>query len=240
MLTAAHCFANKLEDGTIVFDEPGKHMKIYLGSNWLYESTATRWIASYQLYPEFNFQTAKHDIAIVRMNEPVGFTVDIQPAELPACNIFSYTNEMAVFMGWGYIGIKGIQPRLNDRLKETSMKISTTRFCSRYNKTIFLCAYDPARTTCIGDSGGPVVLASSGKLIGVLSAGSTHPIFGVDCGKVAKAVRVAYYLDWIEAEKAAGFSDDTFPVHGTVPIHFTSSMIFNIIMLYHCLTAIAF
>ena len=136
-----------------------------------------------------DLQTAARDTAIIGPIRP-------HKGEAPELN-----TEVTV-TGWGKTRpVDGREPAA--QLMQVALQIQDSKTCAdRLHVTpdilnpSVLCAGAPARKTCLGDSGGPVVLAGHPNyLVGVVSWGSS------DCGTdLAPGVytRVGAYSKWIE------------------------------------------
>ncbi|XP_053675900.1 transmembrane protease serine 9-like [Anopheles nili] len=198
VLTAAHCTQDEGVEPTIV----------RLGDLDLYSSKDDRYaqqieIAEIIRHPEFNFSSAYHDVALLRLKKSVTVTDFVTPACL-------YTNDSLTFeklyaTGWDFyaevsppIVATPLDPINQDRCK----------FWYRDNKEAFrkginrmlMCAGDERLQGCPSDTGGPlqVKLLSSSRytpfVVGVAA-------LGVPCGSVTPGVyaKIPHYILWIEA-----------------------------------------
>jgi len=194
ILTAAHCFmfeANKTKYGVQLgvfnktnIDEPGQQHKE---------------IAELLLHPKWDTKTLAYDIALLKLENPVEFTDHISPICLPTTQGEKLPEPgTTVFMtGWG-LTEKG---RDSQTLKQASSVLKSDEECkkgnSQFNSDMMLCEGSKRRdqSTCIGDSGGPIVFqdpqnGGRWKQIGVTSFGPAciEPIGNGIYAKVSAAI----------------------------------------------------
>lgn len=226
-MTAAHCFTSEKEHG--------EHFKVYIGHNSLFDSPIVRWVRWYHQHILYNDSVSliKHDIALVRLNRRVEYTVitggdqDIRPATLPTCYRHDYVTEKVVIAGWGSLGIAGLPYRTHDRLQKAELVVLDQHVgdCTVARKVLHICAHLPNSSMAYGDSGGPMVLKETGEVIGILSSFTGTMVNNrlvADAMSVTIAVKISSYLDWIEDTKRTYVPGDSIfdePVHNTAPLH---------------------
>ncbi|XP_050076913.1 transmembrane protease serine 9-like [Anopheles maculipalpis] len=198
VLTAAHCTK----------DEGVEPFVVRLGDLDLYSAKDDRYVQQIEIaeiirHPEFNFNSAYHDIALLRLKKSVTVTDFVTPACL-------YTNDSLTFdklhaTGWDFyaevsppIVTTPLNPINQDRCK----------FWYRDNKEAFrkginrmlMCAGDEQLQSCPSDTGGPlqVKLLSSSRYTPFVVGVSA---LGVPCGATTPGVyaKVPHYILWIEA-----------------------------------------
>jgi len=210
VLTAMHC----LFDGNGQKHNPST-VSVIIGEHnicdGLNENGQNIVVEKYVERSDYNTQTLKNDIALLRLSKDIKFTDNIKPACLPT-STKAYTNVMATVSGWG--GIVGYSPAQQNsvqqktacKLKSTSIKIldNASDQCTQETggeSTSQICAFGEKTDSCQGDSGGPLTVNDGGKyvVVGVVSYGSgcAHTTPGV-------YARVSSYMDWIKTNIADG------------------------------------
>lgn len=177
-------------------------------------------------HPYYSQQNHLNDIMLLKLNESLEFTDNIQPICLPdSDNDFSHM--MATVSGWGTTRPRKIFSFLNslfdlthhiyiessrhpERLQYTEVPIMTNEECetmfnsTRYRRVIhdsMLCAgyAEGGKDSCSGDSGGPLMIRNyDGRwvLVGIVS-------HGVGCAEPnlpGVYTNVASYVDWIDSK----------------------------------------
>ncbi|XP_075978217.1 trypsin-7-like [Anticarsia gemmatalis] len=199
VLTAAHCVdtLDRIEP-TII-----RAGVVELGSNEWNPDTDVR-IAQIILNPRYTRREKYHDLALLRLEQPLQFSSNLNAICLETNDEDPRTP--LTITGWGKIS-NARDTRSNTLLKANVTAVPRGECTESYTNwrklpsgisADQLCAGDPQgiRDTCQGDSGGPLVsTAPSGhsRLVGVTS-------FGRGCGSPVPGVytRVARYLDWLE------------------------------------------
>ncbi|KAM4802507.1 plasma kallikrein [Urocitellus parryii] len=193
ILTAAHCF-----DGISLPDA----WRIYSGfvklSNITKETYFSR-IKEIIIHQKYKISEAGHDIALIKLQEPLNYTEFQKPVCLPSKNDANtiYTNCWVT--GWGFDKEKG---KIQNILQKANIPLVTNEECQkRYRDYVItnqmVCAgyKEGGKDACKGDSGGPLVCKQGGmwQLVGITS-------WGEGCGLKEQPgvyTKVAEYVDWI-------------------------------------------
>lgn len=192
VLTAAHCFTYKeVKD---IFVRVGEY-DLATANETLTNDVEVQEIRSHE---DYDPSTYEHDIAILKLAEPVKYSIYTQPICLPLPSQ-DFTNTIAIVSGWGSVSFGG---PMSDVLLEVPVPIWEQAECvDHFEQTIFdtvQCAAAPegGKDACQGDSGGPLMSQrEDGRwvTIGIVS-------WGIRCGEKGKPgiyTRVNKYLDWI-------------------------------------------
>uniref|UniRef100_D3TS70 Salivary expressed trypsin n=1 Tax=Glossina morsitans morsitans TaxID=37546 RepID=D3TS70_GLOMM len=163
VLTAAHCiFAN------VVFT-------VRAGSNSYQKNGQTRKAKRVIINKRFNIKTMDCDIALIRLRSPFTLNTNVQPI-----SVAKFTRKLPpklVVSGWGLINETSTTPS-NDLMFVTISPVIRSECQKIYGKSIItknmLCAADPKKDACIGDSGGPLFFGN--EQFGIVS-------FGVGCAR---------------------------------------------------------
>lgn len=192
LLTAAHCFAGqKLRNLLVLVGDDNTTSAVDT------PYTATYRIAQVTLHPEFVFNEAEHDIAIVKTFDTIEFNEGVNVVCLPfkfATNDFA--NEIVEVLGWGTMEFSG--PKA-EKLMKVKLSVITNEKCLERGMNVNdtnLCTYSVGKDSCQYDSGGPLLFENSSNdrmyLVGIVSRGkscaSKYPSVNV---------RVTKYLNWI-------------------------------------------
>lgn len=194
ILTAGHCVDGF--DGIDVF--LGAHNVREQYEEGRVEQTAAEFFA----HPDYNPSTIKNDIGLVRLPKPVNFTDTIRPICLP-----SYSEEDEKFAGldapasgWGKPtdDATSISPVLREVVTETITNLACKFELITISATNICISGKGGKSTCNGDSGGPLHLIMDDgryKQIGITSFGL---VFGCELGLHAAFTRTTSYLEFIE------------------------------------------
>ncbi|XP_034730134.1 complement C1r subcomponent-like [Etheostoma cragini] len=167
--------------------------------------------ASIYIHPEFNNTNGldfNHDIALIKLQDPITFNSSVMPICLPAEGATFVTGEIGLVSGFGITNIYPLQ--LTNKLKYVQLPVVEQKTCSnsvnKLKKTRdnvpsltnnMFCVGVPegGKDSCLGDNGGPYALRDNGRFwaAGIVS-------WGVDCGKQGTYgvyTRVTNYMDWI-------------------------------------------
>jgi len=194
VLTAAHCAKDASE------------MRIMLGAHEIKEESEegrieviTRDFFTHENYNTINLH---NDLALVHLPEPVTFTDTIRPVCLPTWSDWEtiWAEELVQASGWGKPTDQATS--VSPVLREVTVDVIKNRVCAlQYptviNKNIICISGHDGKSTCSGDSGGPIHLVTDGifKQLGITSFGSS---LGCEIGMHAGFTRVASFLEWIE------------------------------------------
>ncbi|KFB40341.1 AGAP002432-PA-like protein [Anopheles sinensis] len=201
ILTAAHCAYNS-PDSTVPI--PGGVVIVGAHNRMIEEPSQQRITftsAGIIGHPGYTLTNIRHDIAVIRLDEPIVYTDRVQPVRLPAR---SDTRSFAGFIGTvsGFGIYDTANPRLSDVLNYAANPVMTNADCldqwpPEFIEDQNIChSGDGGRGACNSDSGGPLTVPDGGSLqVGVVSFGAG----GCDGGIPTVFMRVSYYLDWIEA-----------------------------------------
>jgi len=195
VLTAAHCAQDATE------------MTIMLGAHNVREASepgrleiVTRDFFTHPKWSSFNIH---NDLALVHLPEKVTFSDTIRPVCLPSYSDAgdAMAHVPAVASGWGKPSddASGISPVLREVDTETITNLACALQFLTVNKNIICISGKDGKSTCNGDSGGPLHVVNGGVYtqIGITSFGSA---MGCELGFHAAFTRTASYLEWIETE----------------------------------------
>ncbi|XP_062559555.1 brachyurin-like [Armigeres subalbatus] len=197
ILTAAHCVQNAL-GGTAIM---GAHNRL------LTEDTQQRIAfssAGINMHPGYTSTNIRNDIATVRLNSAISFNDRVVPTSIPAAG------DSRSFAGWtgtvsGFGRTSDASTATSAVVMFTSNPIMTEADClsSWGGNTNIIQAQNiclsgaGGRSSCNGDSGGPLAVQDSGSLqVGIVSFGSAA---GCSIGMPSVYVRVSHFRDWIIA-----------------------------------------
>jgi len=139
----------------------------------------------------------------------------VSPACLPADLDVTYAGLLATVTGWGITSWEGWEegnPQEPDVLQEVNVTVTTNTECNNAWKKAnlditanMICATNDGKSSCKGDSGGPLIVPENGRqtVIGVVSFG--WPGCAVE-GLPAIYARVTEKMDWILEHTAGTFS----------------------------------
>ncbi|XP_068226303.1 chymotrypsin-2-like [Palaemon carinicauda] len=192
VLTAAHCVYGKI-DTIHVYPSAHKYPDLEDTNEYRIESNE---VIIHEKYDDFEKQ---HDIALVKLKEPVSFGSNLSPACLANENDM---HTLAVVAGWGRLNHDD-PDAIPKELMEVTLDISDHDDCkSIYEGTVditdnMICTYTVGKDACVGDSGGPLLIEAGPDTwvqVGVVS-------FGAGCAGDAPGVytRVSKYVDWIKS-----------------------------------------
>ena len=185
ILTAAHCVHGE------------KSVTVYLGVIYQTGKCCTVREEDITVHADYNPETLQYDVALINIPTNDMFAA-IRTVSLPKFSpvYATYAGDSALASGWGDIKDSG---RSASHLQWARMPIISNEVCARMASEISenrLCVDTSSQvSTCDGDSGGPLILESTGELIGVTSAVS---FMGCEAGMPALFNRVTFYLEWIK------------------------------------------
>ncbi|XP_017010562.2 serine protease 1-like [Drosophila takahashii] len=181
ILTAAHCLTTD-------------YVEINYGSNKAWNGALKQIVRreNFISYPDFGSR-AGTDIGLIR-TDPVTFTDLINKVALPSMSEQSdrFQDTWVLVCGWGgmdngnlaeLLQCMDVQIISNSECEQSYGSVASTDLCTR-----------PVggRSTCGGDSGGPMVTQDNPRLVGVITFGSGDCHSGPSGG-----TRVSDYLGWI-------------------------------------------
>lgn len=196
ILTAAHCVSS------------ARHISIHLGAHRIANDTISEPnrvvvpadLQSSVIHSGYNQLLALNDVALLRLQSSIQFSMFIQPVRLPASNSGSFVGRTVLASGWGRKYTQAGEHA--SELQWARLVVITNDDCRQSLSSIAvrettMCAIGPrAESVCNGDSGGPLVLDGyvTRTLIGVVSFGHRS---GCDLGHPQGFSRVSEYLSWI-------------------------------------------
>lgn len=195
VLTAAHCIVR--EGGSIGAGE----IDVLVGTQSLATGGSRRGVGAIVVHPQFNGNTFRHDIALLRLADPVPTSIPFQPlvsGSGPA------TGASVVATGWGATS-EGGSFQLDLRQVTLSVVSDTscrTSYGSTFQADVQMCAAGPRRDSCQGDSGGPLLWQQSGTWVqvGIVSN-------GIGCAQPAfpgQYSQLSAYPTWIRTWSSYG------------------------------------
>lgn len=159
------------------------------------------------IHPTWNPKFIRNDIALIRIPDTIEFSDTLQPIELPTKSV-SLDGKFAMATGWGKYSIgKSLMasPNISKVLRFVNVEIVNDMVCrsafpSTYTSSNVCTSGRNGKSTCMGDSGGPLIVRKKKSkkyiLIGITSFGS---IFGCNKGFPSAYTRVSSFTDWIES-----------------------------------------
>ncbi|XP_050347635.1 collagenase-like [Nymphalis io] len=193
LVTAAHCWRDR--------SNQARQFTVVLGSIRLFSGGVRINTNNVVLHGSYNTQTLNNDIAIIRINH-VGYNNNIQRIAIATGNN-DFVGAWATAAGFGKtadnVGISS-----NQAQRQVNMQVITNAVCrNTFGSSVIigstLCtATTGGRSTCGGDSGGPLWIGSGGgrRLIGITSFGSSS---GCSRGLPAGFARVTSFAPWINS-----------------------------------------
>ncbi|XP_054162364.1 proclotting enzyme-like [Oppia nitens] len=205
VLTASHCVV----EGGRVMD--ANRFRVRLGEHNIAKQTEEDAEVDYNVmkvtaHPNFEPQTFKNDVAIIKLNQKVNLNRRVYPICLPydtqILNSEDNIGRSGFIIGWGKVEFNG---NSSDKLREASIQVVSNQDCGKaFDKVIkisdeYMCAGTVGSTkdSCQGDSGGPLMQIDPNNkrfyLTGIVS-------FGRRCatpGFPGVYARVSHYLQWI-------------------------------------------
>ncbi|KAF2881476.1 hypothetical protein ILUMI_24694 [Ignelater luminosus] len=191
-LTAAHCI-DVVNEILIKYND----IKV-LGNSHIVNNSIQHDIDCYKIHSMYQVGSLVNDIALIRVKQP--FEGDYEKIISRPPRNFKYVSDSEVTaMGWGVVSYQGPLPKV---LQYVGLQLIDDDICRRitdYHSGVFInldvmvCAGENSKTSCNGDSGGPLIQRLRHQYqIGIASWGTNCMAFpGV-------YVRITTYLDWIE------------------------------------------
>jgi trypsin len=165
LLTAAHCYEAFLPGSTV-----------YIGALQRGSGAETRTVEIAAPHPDFDLSNLSNDYMLLKLDAPV---TSITPVELNTDDAVPANGDTVTSMGFGYTsedGAASLTLRGVD-LTTTSHFACTMSYLlvNRITESNMLCAGGAAddgdEDSCSGDSGGPLISATTGKQVGIVSYG---------------------------------------------------------------------
>ena len=156
------------------------------------------------LHPDYSDVTLEHDVLVIKLDGAITVT---DPVRINADYSVPSPSNILTNVGWGATSDDGYE--YPDLLQEVDLFYVPNRLCKRIadndgfslGTILFddmMCATDEGKSSCFGDSGGPLILLgaspSDDVQVGVVSWGPScaGPIPGI-------YHRLSYSYDWIES-----------------------------------------
>lgn len=168
VITAAHCLEGETADA----------IDVVVGRTRLADDIGERLpVTSFAVHPGYDSQTMNHDIAVLRLAQPIGAPQPIAPASPEEAGLAAPGLPVRV-AGWGLMG-EDVSP---DVLMQAPMTVIGPNRCRKawgndFDTGLQVCAGTPdlgVPDSCSGDSGGPLVAdgPAGARLVGIVSYGS--------------------------------------------------------------------
>ncbi|XP_067634004.1 serine protease SP24D-like [Eurosta solidaginis] len=190
VLSAAHCVSCMDSTGKFTLEDV-KEYSISAGSNNRLYGAIIAKVAEFVVHE--NYFNELHDLSILRLETPLVYSDTIKAIPLDTTEVPVGTT--VTIAGWGRQSTNGL---LAKNLQYTTEKVLSRSEC--YDKInldspdIYCLARPVNNGTCIGDSGGPAILAD--KLVAVANF-----VFRNRCGLDYPDgfAKISTHLDWIRA-----------------------------------------
>ncbi|XP_061381131.1 trypsin, alkaline B-like [Danaus plexippus] len=192
VVTAAHC---------VEYFSPSD-LRVRLGSTYVSSGGQIHVPSRITMHPQYNYRLVLNDIAVIRLQNAVTLSNQIQVARIAGPQYNLPDNTRLDVIGWGATSFNG---KPSEVLQHASVNVINQGLCAERYKNLpgsiprvtpeMICTgiLDVGgKDACQGDSGGPVVHGGN-VLVGITSWGyqCAHPTYpGVN-------VRVSSYTDWI-------------------------------------------
>ncbi|CAH2092640.1 unnamed protein product [Euphydryas editha] len=193
IITAAHCWRTA--------NTQAREFLVVLGSLRLFSGGVRIRTSNVEVHGSYNTRTLQNDVAIGTISS-VAYSNVINRIPI-ATGSNDYVGVVATAAGFGLTRDGGGIPQSQVK-RHVNMQVITNTVCRRTFGPLIvtastLCtATTGGRSTCNGDSGGPLTVGSGGsrQLIGVVSFGSAQ---GCERGLPAGFARVTSFASWINA-----------------------------------------
>ena len=203
VITAGHCVYG--------YDENGGHF-YHIRAGMVRRQSQAPWeqhrhVSEVYIHPNYDHIYLRHDVALIKLNEPLSINVHVQVACLPYDgDMFPDPGSTCIAAGWGDLSESGPS---SEMLRHVEVPILA--FCGRsYNNILYqMCGgyAEGGKDACQGDSGGPLYCLDSQQnwyLGGVISHGK-------GCARENEAgvyVKLAYYMDWVHSTMTMAMSNN--------------------------------
>ncbi|XP_017776960.1 PREDICTED: chymotrypsin-1-like [Nicrophorus vespilloides] len=188
ILTAAHC----------VFGRPAYELNIIAGSLEWANGGQEHKVWHYVIHQAYHPITLQNDVCIMKLETPIVFDHNIQPAVLASSP--TPANQNLILPGWGFTSYPGT---VSDVLLFFHLRSMSYDDCKALEmdreivKDMHLCAYaGHGQGACHGDSGGPLV-DTYGQQVGIVSWGMRT------CARGFPDIytNVSTYYQWIQSHR---------------------------------------
>ena len=186
-VSAAHCVVDELlSNPGVSFD-----IQFYLGANEYDGSDGVEYLVETVIWPDtYSEESNANDIAFYKLT----LSSSVQPVPWNSNPSIPSVGDFGTAIGFGDTSEGGENSPV---LLKVELPVITNAECDEFFiidvDESFVCAYTPGKSTCNGDSGGPII-TQSGVLFGVTSFG---PAAGCDTGP-AGFTRVSFFSDFID------------------------------------------
>ena len=171
VITAAHCTEG----------ENAADIDVVVGRTGLNDPVGQRvQVASVAVQPKYDNDVLSHDVAILRLREPLTAPATLRPASADEAALGRAGQDVRV-AGWGYVSETPLtSPNV---LQDAPLTIMGPSRCRRgydnFDTSLMICAGTRGGGppgTCQGDSGGPLVggAAEDPRLVGIVSFGAAR------------------------------------------------------------------
>ncbi|XP_076295173.1 venom protease-like [Lasioglossum baleicum] len=202
VLTAAHCFFS-VEWGPAAWARVGDLNLVRTDDRAKPQEVR---VIERIMHPDYQRPSQYHDVGLLKLESDVTFDAWVRPICLPYSVPDTDNEDVATATGWGKVDWDD-DVGSSDMLKVTIKFVDNTR-CNQSIRDDRIaprgiiddwqiCAGQPGKDTCNGDSGGPLLILNKNyncmySIVGITS-------FGGYCGSVIPGVysRVSNYIPWI-------------------------------------------
>ncbi|KAI9048419.1 hypothetical protein LZ554_007255 [Drepanopeziza brunnea f. sp. 'monogermtubi'] len=191
VLTAAHCSV----------DYAASAVSVRAGSLRYASGGTLVKVSKILVHPSYNENTFDNDVALWTLTTAIPTSSTIGYATLPAQGSDPAAGVSTTVSGWGLTSESGTT--LPASLRYVAVPVVSRATCrSEYGTsavtTNMFCAAASGKDSCSGDSGGPIVVTSTGVLAGTVSWGQGC----AEAGYAGVYSRIGNFVTWINANKA--------------------------------------
>ncbi|XP_021695509.1 brachyurin [Aedes aegypti] len=196
VLTAAHCVQGASGGTALV----GAHNRL---NNEPSQQSIVFELDGITIHPEYTSNTIRNDVATIRLTNSIVFNDRVRPIRLPSStDVRTFSGRIATVSGFGRTS--DTSPVTSAVVFFTTNPIITFANClDQWSNAVHviqsqnIClSGNGGRSSCNGDSGGPLTVQEDGKSlqVGIVSFGSSA---GCAIGRPSVYARVTHFLDWI-------------------------------------------
>ncbi|KDR14900.1 Chymotrypsin BI [Zootermopsis nevadensis] len=195
ILTAAHCAVE------------GSSFEVILGAHRVLEQEASQVLVKTtekHVHPNWDSATLENDIALLKLPVKVELNDDIKSVRLPSRGQLNenFANADTTVSGWGKDSDSA--STISPVLRFVQSPVISNLQCDIYylgliNDGHICTSGSGGKSTCSGDSGGPLIITESDRLptqIGLVSFGIS---LGCEIGWPPAFTRITAFLSWIES-----------------------------------------